>query len=261
MARTQVPAGSGRRRTRRGLGAAAVLSAAALLSAAAVALTATATATAAGSIDLSIWELQEPNGNTISPSQLVAGYSDKYFTPNSDGSITFTDPGTNCTPTDNASHCRSELREDDSATSGTNGGFSPAGTNTLTATVTVNTDGWPVIGQIHADPQVSDMPVIELYYDWHGQGNVVAGVQQDCGSSGQAFTTLAPDPPTGQQMTYKISYSSNQLIVTFNGQSFNLSSQSGCLADGVGGYFKAGDYGQKDTLSIVTFYSIQVVHA
>src|SRR5215469_6530807 len=99
MARTQPPGGSGRRR---GLGAAAVLAAATVLSASALALTGTATATATGSIDLSIWELQEPNGNTISPSKLVAGYSDTYVTRNGDGSITFTDSGTNCTPTDNA---------------------------------------------------------------------------------------------------------------------------------------------------------------
>lgn len=241
------------------LGAAAVLSALAL----GLGLTGTAMATArdSGSIDLSVWELQEPDASTVSSSQLTGGFSDQWFTPNSDGSITFTDPGTDCTPTTNATHCRTELREDDSATSGTSGGFSPSGTNTLSATVTVNTDGWPVIGQIHADPSVSTKPVIELYYDWHGEGNVRAGVQMDCSSSGQAFTTLAPDPPIGEQMTYEISYSNNQLIVTFNGQSFDLSSDSGCLADGTGGYFKAGDYGQEDTLSVVTFSSIQVVHS
>ncbi len=213
------------------------------------------------SIDLSIWELQLPDDTTISSSQLVAGYSSQYFYHNSDGSITMMDPGTNCTPTTNSLHCRTELREDDSATNGTSGGFSPAGTNTLTATVAVNTDGWPVIGQIHADPSISTKPVIELYYDHDGSGNVVAGVQTNCTTSGQTDTTLAPDPPIGQQMTYEISYSNNQLIVTFNGKSFNLSSQSGCLASGVGGYFKAGDYGQEDTLSVVTFYSIVVNHS
>jgi hypothetical protein len=62
-------------------------------------------------------------------------------------------------------------------------------------------------------------------------------------------------------MTYQISYSNNQLIVVFNGVSFNLSSQSGCLASGVGGYFKAGDYGQQDTHSVVTFYSIVLHHS
>src|SRR5579859_1225926 len=212
------------------------------------------------SFDLSIWQLQLPDNTSVGP---PAASTPPWFVKNSDGSWTFDDPGTgsNCVPTTNSTHCRTELREDNSATNGTSGGFSPAGTNTLTATVAVITDGWPVIGQIHADPSVSVKPVIELYYDHNGSGNVVAGVQTDCATSGQTDTTLAPDPPLGQQMTYEISYSNNQLIVTFNGKSFNLSSQSGCLTSGVGGYFKAGDYGQENTLSIVTFYSISVNHS
>jgi len=221
--------------------------------------TATSTPTPPRSIDLSIWQLQLPNDTTVGP---PATSTPPWFVRNSDGSWTFDDPGTgsNCIPTTNSTHCRTELREDDSDTNGTSGGFSPAGTNTLTATVAVNTDGWPVIGQIHADPSVSTKPVVELYYDHDGSGNVVAGVQTVCSTSGQTDTTLAPDPPIGQQMTYEISYSNNQLIVTFNGKSFNLSSQSGCLASGVGGYFKAGDYGQENTHSVVTFYSIVVNH-
>lgn len=212
------------------------------------------------SIDLSNWQLQLPDDTSVGP---PATSTSPWFVENSDGSWTFDDPGTgsNCTPTTNSTHCRTELREDDSATNGTKGGFSPSGTNTLTATVVVNTDGWPVIGQIHADPSVSTKPVMELYYDHDGSGNVVAGVQTNCTTSGQTDTTLAPDPPLGQQMTYEISYSNNQLIVTFNGKTFNLSSQSGCLSSGVGGYFKAGDYGQENTLSVVTFYSIVVNHS
>jgi hypothetical protein len=201
-----------------------------------------------------------PDNTSVGP---PATSTSPWFVKNSDGSWTFDDPGTgsNCIPTTNSTHCRTELREDDSATNGTSGAFSPAGTNTLTATVAVNTDGWPVIGQIHADPRVSVKPVVELYYDHDGSGNVVAGVQTNCTTSGQTPTTLAPDPPLGQQMTYSISYSNNQLIVTFNGQTFNLSSQSGCLSSGVGGYFKAGDYGQENTHSVVTFYSVVVTHS
>ncbi len=160
-----------------------------------------------------------------------------------------------------ANACRTELREDDSATNGTSGGFSASGTNTLSATVAVNTDGWPVIGQIHADPSVSVKPVMELYYDHDGSGNVAVGVQTLCTASGQTFTTLASDSPLGQKMTYTISYSNNQLIVIFNGQTFNLTSQSGCLSSGVGGYFKAGDYGQANTHSVDTFYSIVGKHS
>ena len=212
------------------------------------------------SFDLSIWQLQLPTNTSVGP---PAASTSPWFLQNGDGSWTFDDPGTgsSCVPTTNSTHCRTELREDDSATNGTSGGFSPSSTNTLTATVAVNTDGWPVIGQIHADPSVSVKPVIEIYYDHNGSGNVVAGVQTTCTASGQSDTTLAADPPLGQQMTYTISYSNNQLIVTFNGKSFNLSSQSGCLASGVGGYFKAGDYGQENTHSVVTFYTVVVKHA
>jgi hypothetical protein len=211
-------------------------------------------------IDLSSWQLQLPTTATVGP---PATSTPPWFVQNSDGSWTFNDPGTgsNCTTTANSTHCRTELREDDSATSGTSGGFSPSGTNILTATVAVNTDGWPVIGQIHADPRVSVKPVMELYYDHDGSGNVAVGVQTVCTASGQTFTTLAADPPLGQKMTYTISYSNNQLIVTFNGKTVNLSSQSGCLSSGVGGYFKAGDYGQENTLSVVTFYSVVVKHS
>jgi len=212
------------------------------------------------SFDLSIWQLQLPDNTSVGP---PATSTSPWFVKNSDGSWTFNDPGTgsNCVPTTNSTHCRTELREDDSATNGTSGGFSPSGTNTLTATVAVNTDGWPVIGQIHSDPSVSVKPVMELYYDHDGSGNVAVGVQTVCTASGQTFTTLAPDPPLGQKMTYTISYSNNQLIVIFNGQTFNLSSGSGCLSSGVGGYFKAGDYGQENALSVVTFYSVVVKHS
>jgi hypothetical protein len=222
--------------------------------------TATSTPTPPGPIDLSPWQLQLPNDTAVGP---PATATSPWFVQNSDGSWTFDDPGNgdNCIPTANSDHCRTELREDDSATNGTSGGFSPAGTNTLTATVAVNIDGWPVIGQVHADPSVSTLPVVELYYDHNGSGTVVAGVQTVCTSSGQTDTTLASDPPLGQQMTYQISYSNNQLIVVFNGVSFNLSSQSGCLKSNVGGYFKAGDYGQEDTHSVVTFYSIVIHHS
>jgi hypothetical protein len=92
------------------------------------------------SIDLSNWQLQLPDNSSVGPPATSTSPS---FVENSDGSWTFDDPGTGgtCIPTTNSVHCRTELREDDSATNGTSGGFSPAGTNTLTATVAVNTDG------------------------------------------------------------------------------------------------------------------------
>jgi hypothetical protein len=55
-----------------------------------------AQATQNATIDFSIWSLQEPSGSgtsptTISPSQLVAGYSDAYFHKAADGGQVFMD--------------------------------------------------------------------------------------------------------------------------------------------------------------------------
>ena len=66
-------------------------------------------------MDFSIWSLQEPSGSgtsptTISPSQLVAGYSDAYFYKAADGGQAFMDTKTGIT-TPGSTHCRPELRE------------------------------------------------------------------------------------------------------------------------------------------------------
>src|SRR5208282_2725154 len=91
------------------------------------------TAVPAASIDFSIWSLQEPSGSgtsptTISPSQLVAGYSDAYFYIAADGGQAFMDTQTGIT-TSGSTHCRTELREVTS--SGTQAAWAPSGTNTM----------------------------------------------------------------------------------------------------------------------------------
>ncbi len=219
----------------------------------------TPAATASSNIDLSSWDIQLPNNTEVGPPAKAVS---TYFTQNSDGSWHFDDPGTgsNCVPTGNSVHCRTELREVDSYTKGTAGGWSTSGTNVMSATLAVNTDGWPVIGQIHADPTVSVKPLLELYYDWKGSGNVVVGIQTNCTATGQTTTVLGPDPALNTQFSYVINLSNNKLLMTFGGKTTDLTSQSGCVHDGVGGYFKAGDYGQKDTHSVVTFYNLSINH-
>ena len=95
------------------------------------------------SIDYSIWSLQEPSGSgtsptTISPSQLVAGYSDAYFYIAADGGQAFMDTQTGIT-TSGSTHCRTELREVTS--SGAQAAWAPSGTNTMDVTGQVTLAG------------------------------------------------------------------------------------------------------------------------
>ncbi len=218
-------------------------------------------ATPGCNFDLSIWSLQLPIGSpgsptTITNTQLENGFTDPYFFTGSDGAMDFFDPGVNCVTTANSTHCRSELREVNP--DGTDAVWSPSGTNTLSATVAVTDPaGAPVVGQIHLDPAVSVKPLIELYYNYHGGGSIVAGVEQSS-TGGQNTFTLAPDFPPGTKFTYEISYTHNVLTVTLNGTPHQL--PVGGDLPGVGGYFKAGDYGQIATSASVSFYSVKVVH-
>jgi uncharacterized membrane protein len=219
-------------------------------------------ATPGCNFDLSIWSLQLPigqpgNPTTITNTQLENGFTDAYFFTGSDGAMDFFDPGVNCVTTQNSTHCRSELREVNP--DGTDAVWPSSTTNTMSATVAVTQDaGAPVIGQIHLDPAFSVKPLIELYYNYHGGGNIVAGVEIDPVNGGQNTTTLAPDFPLGTKFTYEISYTHDVLTVTLNGTAHVLSVPSGVA--GHGGYFKAGDYGQIATGASVSIYSLKVTH-
>ena len=70
---------------------------------------------------------------------------------------------------------------------------------------------------------------------------------------------MANDPfgTPGTEFSYVINYSHNQLSVSINGGSpHSLSSP----ILGVGGYFKAGDYGQSPTNASVSFYALNATH-
>jgi hypothetical protein len=207
---------------------------------------------------MSIWSLQLPIGSpgsptTISNTQLENGFTDPYFFTGSDGAMDFFDPGVNCVTTANSTHCRSELREVNP--DGSNAVWSASGTNTLSATLTVTqAAGAPVVGQIHDDPAVSVRPLIELFYT--SSGDVVAGVEQ-CTAGGCINRTTVGHVPPGTKFSYVISYSQNKLTVSINGGA-PVSLSSPIL--GIGGYFKAGDYGQSPTNASVSFYSLKVVH-
>jgi Alginate lyase len=208
--------------------------------------------------NLSIWELQLPTGQpgnptTISNSQLEAGFTDQFFFTGSDGAMDFVDPGTNCVTTPNSSHCRTELREVN--TNGSAAVWSASGTNTLSATLKVtNAAGAPVIGQIHDDPAKSVRPLIELFYTT--SGDISAGVEQ-CLAGGCETRTTVGHVAVGTEFSYVINYSHNQLSVSIDGgPPHSLSSP----ILGVGGYFKAGDYGQSPANASVSFYALNVTH-
>ncbi len=208
--------------------------------------------------NLSIWELQLPigqpgNPTTISNSQLQAGFTDQFFFTGSDGAMDFVDPGTNCVTTPNSTHCRTELREVN--TDGSPAVWSASGTNTLSATLTVtNAGGAPVIGQIHDDPAKSVRPLIELFYT--PSGDINAGVEQ-CLAGGCIKSTTVGHVAPGTKFSYLINYSQSKLSVSINGGP-PQSLSSPIL--GVGGYFKAGDYGQSPSNASVNFYALNITH-
>ncbi len=204
--------------------------------------------------NMSIWSLQLPIGSpgnptTISSGQLTNGFTDQFFFTGSDGAMVFFDPGVNCVTTANSKHCRSELREVNPSV------FSSRGTNTLSATLTVTqAAGAPVVGQIHLDPAKSVRPLIELFYT--SGGDLVAGVEQCTAGGCETRTTVGHVNP-GTRFSYVISYTHNRLTVSINGgPAHSLSTP----LLGLGGYFKAGDYGQSPKAARVAFYSLKVVH-
>ena len=206
------------------------------------------------SIDLTPWCVQLPIGSPghvkeVCPPQILT-FSDQYFAPQPDGSIKFDDPGVNCVATGNSAHCRSELREV--------AVWQPTGTNTLSATLEVtNAAGEPVVGQIHDDPAASVRPLVELFYNQNG--HLVAGVEQCLGGGCIKPFDLGPDPVG--KFSYVISYGTVngavQLSVSINGGPPAILTTP---ILGVGGYFKAGDYGQAPTDAAVTFFAIDIVH-
>jgi hypothetical protein len=210
--------------------------------------------------DLSIWSVQLPIGPSGNPTTIInpqlETYTSQYFqTDPTNGSLEMYTPETNCTTTANSSHCRTEMNEVDS--SGVQAVWSPSGTNTMTVTLDVTDDsGWPVIGQIHFSPEtLSNKPLVELYYNYKGNGHLEAGVEQSLGGGNEVLTDFGPDP-TGK-FTYMISYSNNLLCISVNGGTcVNLTSPT----LGNTGVFKVGDYGQGTVPATVEFYAIKVVH-
>jgi hypothetical protein len=201
-------------------------------------------------ISYSSWQLQEPNGATISGSQLAGGYSDQYFYKASDGSQVFYAPRTGTT-TPNSNFTRTELRQNNS--------WSLSGTHTLTATLkVVSTPGTVCVGQIHigTGSPASTKPTCELYY--HTNGQITIGVE-NAPSGGQTVHSIT-SVPLGTKWSYTIKTSGSTLSVTANGVTVSFGLNSGFK--NYTQYFKAGAYNQStgSGASKVQFYSISIVN-
>jgi alginate lyase len=218
-----------------------------------------------GNFDLSIWELQEPDDTTISPSKLVgaSGYQDSYFFTNTtDGSMDFWDPENGVTTTD-SSYPRSELRE--MQLDGSPANWKSTGTNTLSATVSATVIPDHVcVGQIHLGTGTpsSTKPLLELFY--YASGSIVLSIEQS-----PAGDNEQPHPvgnvPLGKQWSYVIGLSGNTISLSVEG-GITLTYSMSSSFDDEGMYFKAGDYDQSNGSSStigakVQFYALSVVHS
>src|SRR5208282_61299 len=228
-----------------------------------------AVAVSAISIDYSIWSLQEPSGSgtsptTISPSQLVAGYSDAYFYIAADGGQAFMDTQTGIT-TSGSTHCRTELRE--MTSSGAQAAWAPSGTNTMDVAGQVTllgggSSGNVTVGQVFNSNDA--IPLCELMYS-ASVGGFVLLYEKAKG----AATTVDLQTPVALNTPYsfQLSLTNGVLTVSINGtQVYNHTPSSSILSKEF--YFKCGNYDQTTSSGAVTTtpytivenYSINVVH-
>lgn len=227
-------------------------------------------ANAGPSIDFSIWSLQLPTGSgtsptTISPSQLLAGYSDTYFYLAPDGGQAFMDPATGIT-TSGSQHCRTEMREDKPG--GAPAAWVASGTNSLTVTGKVIQVGGGASGRVTVAQvfnATDSIPLCELEYSSSVQGFQLLYEE----AKGQGGSPIDLNTPVALNTTYSftLSLSQGKLSATINGQPVYARMPSATtLAKSF--YFKFGNYDQTTTAgaisttpyTIVEVASAAVVH-
>jgi hypothetical protein len=220
-----------------------------------------------GNFDLSHWRLLLPIGPVGSPTSIVpaqlqgpTGFQDSYFfTDPTDGSMSFWDPE-NGTVVSGAMYPRSELGEVE--TDGTPANWTPAGTNTLTATLKVTqVPDHVTVGQIHVGigTPMSTKPLLELYYS--ASGAIVAAVGQDP-AGGQTQTTVG-NVPLGTKWSYVLGLSGQTITVAIDGVTQTFAVPTSWDQEEM--YFRAGDYDQSVGTSAtigakVQFYALTIVH-
>jgi len=200
---------------------------------------------APGSIDYSIWQLQLPIGSgtsptTVSPAQLLAGFSDEYFYLAPDGGQIFMDPASGVT-TSGSQHCRSEMRE--MKATGGPAAWPSSGTNKLTVTGKVlqvggGTKGHVTVGQVFNSPD--SIPLCELGYSTSRGGfDLLYEEAKGGGSTVDLKTKVALNTP----YTFTLELSNGVLQVSVNGtQLYTHTPSAGIVAKTF--YFKFGNYDQ-----------------
>jgi len=204
-------------------------------------------------IDFSIWSLQEPSGSgtsptTISPSQLVAGYSDAYLYKAADGGQAFMDTKTGIT-TPGSTHCRTELRE--MTSSGAHAAWAPSGTNTMDVAGKVTllgggSNGKVTVGQVYNSND--SIPLCELMYSASVGGFVLLYEEAKGGGTvADLKTPVALNTPC----RFQLSLTNGVLTVSINGkQVYSHTPSAGILAKKF--YFKCGNYDQTTIAGAVT---------
>jgi len=217
-----------------------------------------------GNFDLSLWELQEPIGGSISPAQLVGpnGFQDSYFFTNpNDGSLTFWDPEMGAT-TSNSKFPRSELRE--MTADGADADWAVTGTNTLSARLkATQIPNHVCVGQIHlgTGAPASTKPLLELFY--YATGAIVLAIEQTP-AGGNLVPYSVGSVPVGTKWSYVIGLSGNTISLAINGHASQTFTMSPTF-NNEHMYFKAGAYNQSVGSSTtigakVQFYSLQIFH-
>jgi len=228
-------------------------------------LTLVAPVGAAETINYNIWSLQQPDGTTISNSQLAAGYSSTYFYVNGNSRV-FKDTQTGVT-TSGSLHPRSELRE--VTTSGANAAWTWDGTNTMTvgAMVTLQgggTSGKTTIGQVYNSTDSIPLCEIEYTATKNASGGNLQLLYEEAKGAG-TYIYLSNVIALNQAFTYKFSLTNGSLNVYVNGVKAYSKTPS---FSGKKFYFKCGNYDQTAVAGAVTttsytkveLSSVAVVH-
>ncbi|HVM61294.1 MAG TPA: polysaccharide lyase family 7 protein [Verrucomicrobiae bacterium] len=228
---------------------------------------------------MSNWKLQLPTSNSVltcsagsvdeeSPSQVAAGFTNRYFYTGSDGAMTFWAPINGAT-TGGSSYPRSELREEISP--GNDGvDWTPYGAHILNAqckVLQVPTSTLKVIiGQVHGYSGAA-LPTVKVEYS---NGKVYATVKTNSTDDGSDYDFPTVTVGLSNTINYTVQIVNGLVSVAINNKtnSYNIF-QSDPSYTNETGYFKAGDYCQADSCSNpgtndgarVAFYMLSRYHA
>jgi hypothetical protein len=215
-------------------------------------------------IDFSIWQLQLPIGSgtspaTISPAQLVAGFSNAYFYRAPGGGQLFMDPATGITSS-GSQHCRTELRE--MTTDGKPAAWPSTGTSSMTVAGTIlqvggGASGHVTVGQVFNG--TDSIPLCELEYSVKLGGFQVLYEEA---KGGGTTTDLKAPIALGAPYAFTLALANGTLTVAVDGATVYTKAPSAAVA-GKSFYFKAGDYDQTASAGAIstTPYTIVEIDA